>query len=100
MEKLQQEFAAAWAKARAEMEALGIGAKRMEAACREHGDLAAAKRILTGRRLSDGFDALAKAGALNLSLEALACKGKFGPLFTDEEVNTALERLLEAGYRF
>lgn len=100
MEKLQQEFAKSWAAARAEMETRNVGAKRMEMACWDLGDLAAAKRILGGRRCSDGFDALAKQGRLDLTVEALACRGKFGPLFSDEEVNTALERLLEAGYRF
>ena len=30
--------------------------------------------------------------------EASAVKGKYGPLFTDEEVNTCLTLLLESGY--
>ena len=39
-------------------------------------------------------------GALKLSLEALAVDKRFTPLFTDEEANEALMRLLDAGYRF
>ena len=59
-----------------------------------------AKRTLSGSRLSDGFNALAAKGALKLSLEALAIDKRFTALFTDEEANEALTRLLEAGYRF
>ena len=63
-------------------------------------DLAQAKRCLSGSRTSDGFDDLAAKGRLVLSLEALAVDKRFTALFTDEEANTALERLLSAGYRF
>ena len=56
--------------------------------------------LLGGSRLSDGFDALARAGHLELSLEALAVDKRFTQLFSDEEANNALSRLLEAGYRF
>ena len=63
-------------------------------------DLAAAKRCLSGHRVSDGFYQLADKGLLSLSLEALAVKKQFTALFTDEEANNALTRLLEAGYTF
>ena len=59
-----------------------------------------AKRILSGTRLSDGFNELAAKGQLKLSLEALVIDKRFTGLFTDEEANEALTRLLEAGYRF
>jgi hypothetical protein len=59
-----------------------------------------AKRILAGSRLSDGFNDLAAKGQLKLSLEALVISKEFTGLFTDEEANEALNRLLEAGYRF
>lgn len=61
-------------------------------------DMKAAHRILSGSRESDGFWALADKGRLDLSLEALAVKKQFTSLFTDEEANTALDRLLNAGY--
>ena len=61
---------------------------------------AAAHRILTGRRCSDGFDQLARMGKWELSLEALALKPQWGELFSDEEANEALHRLMEAGCRF
>lgn len=63
-------------------------------------DLKGAKRILAGNRLSDGFNDLAAKGQLKLSLEALVIDKRFTSLFTDEEANEALMRLLEAGYKF
>ena len=55
-------------------------------------------RCLSGRRLSDGFNALLACGHLELSLEALAVDKRFTQLFSDEEANNALTRLLDAGY--
>ena len=57
-------------------------------------------RCLGGNRESDGFNLLAQKGRLDLSLEALSVKKQFTTLFTDEEANTALMRLLDAGYKF
>ena len=62
--------------------------------------LKAAKRCLSSHRESDGFWQLAEKGRLELSLEALAVQKAFTGLFTDEEANTALDRLMDAGYRF
>ena len=59
-----------------------------------------AHRCLSGSRVSDGFSILADKGHLELSLEALVIDKRFTALFTDEEANTALMRLLDAGYRF
>ena len=56
------------------------------------------KHLLDRNRCSDGFDALAAKGQLGLSLEALATDKRFTALFTDEQANTALGRLLDAGY--
>ena len=55
---------------------------------------------LTGNRISDGFNTLASKGRLDLSLEALVVDKRFTSLFSDEECNNALMRLLDAGYRF
>lgn len=60
--------------------------------------LSGAKRVLSGHRESDGFSILADKHHLELSLEALAVDKRFTALFTDEEANTALTRLLNAGY--
>ena len=89
---MEEKFIAAWERNRAEAEKLGV---RMRPT-----DLAGAKRTLSGTRLSDGFNLLAQKGRLDLSLEALAVKKQFTALFTDDEANNALSRLLAAGYRF
>lgn len=59
-----------------------------------------AHRCLTGNRESDGFGVLADKNRLDLTLEALAVDKRFTALFSDDEANTALSRLLAAGYRF
>ena len=63
-------------------------------------DMQSVHRCLSGHRESDGFYALADKGRLDLSMEALAVKKQFTALFSDEEANNALDRLLSAGYRF
>ena len=47
---------------------------------------------------SDAFASLEQAGHLELSPEATIIQARYGPLFTDEEINTCLTLLLEAGY--
>ena len=89
---MELKFIAAWEYNRAEAEKLGVRMRPL--------DLKGAKRTLTGSRLSDGFNELAAKGQLKLSLEALAVDKRFTSLFTDEEANEALMRLLDAGYRF
>lgn len=93
---MEEKFIAAWAEARQKAEALGV---RMRPVAPEEA-LKAARRCLGGRRLSDGFNGLQSKNALHLSLEALVIDRRFTALFTDEEANEALTRLLEAGYRF
>ncbi len=89
---MEEKFIAIWEENRAKAEKIGVRMRPM--------DLKTAKRTLSGSRLSDGFNALAAKGALKLSLEALAIDKRFTALFTDEEANEALTRLLEAGYQF
>ena len=91
---MEEKFIAAWAAAREKALALGI---RMRPVAPEDA-LKTARYLLDHNRCSDGFDALAAKNALNLSLEALAADRRFTALFTDEEANNALERLLDAGY--
>ena len=62
--------------------------------------LQTAHRYLSGHRESDGFGILADKRHLEWTLEALVIDKRFTALFTDEEANTALQRLLAAGYRF
>lgn len=93
---MEQKFIAAWAASRSAAAALGV---RMREVPPEEA-LKTARRILSGRRLSDGFSQLQALGRLDLSLEALAVEGRFTGLFSDEEANEALTRLLETGYSF
>ena len=93
---MEQKFIAAWAAARQKAEALGVKMRPVP----EEEALKNAHRVLSGSRLSDGFNVLQAKGHLELSLEALVVDKRFTALFTDEEANEALMRLLEAGYRF
>ena len=93
---MEAKFAAALAAAREQAEALGIRIRPAEPS----EALKNARRTLSGRRLSDGFNQLQAKGRLDLSLEALVIDKRFTGLFTDEEANNALCRLLDAGYRF
>lgn len=93
---MEEKFIAAWAAAREKAAALGVRIRPVA----DSEALKTAKRVLSGCRLSDGFNDLRKQGRLELSLEALAVDKRFTGLFTDEEANEALTRLLEAGYRF
>ena len=79
------------------MLAYGCPTKRLIQNLEAHG-VDAVKQQASRRRVSDGFDALAACGHLELTPEALMTKGKYGALFTDEEINWCLEVLVEAGY--
>lgn len=93
---MEEKFIAAWASAREKAAALGVKMRPVSA----EEAMRAAHRCLSGRRLSDGFNALKDKGRLELTLEALAIDKRYTGLFTDEEANEALTRLLEAGYLF
>ena len=90
---MEEKFLQAAAAARTQAETLGVRIRPLA-------DMAAAHKILSGHRESDGFFQLADKGRLDLSLEALAVKKQFTSLFSDEEANNALTRLLTAGYTF
>ena len=89
---MEEKFIAAFENNRAAANLMGIRMRPQ--------DVKGAKRVLSGSRLSDGFNHLAAKGQLKLSLEALVIDRRFTALFSDEEANEALSRLLEAGYRF
>ena len=93
---MEEKFISAWAAAREKAAGLGVKMRPVEA----EDAMKSAHRCLSGRRLSDGFNALKDKGHLELSLEAIAIDKRYTVLFTDEEANEALTRLLEAGYRF
>lgn len=93
---MEEKFITAWAAARAKAQTLGV--KTRPVAAEEA--MKTAHRILSGNRLSDGFNQLLACGHLELSLEALVVDKRYTALFTDEEANEALTRLLEVGYSF
>ena len=90
---MEEKFLQALVTARQQAEKLGVR-------IRPTTDMQGVHRCLSGHRESDGFYALTDKGRLDLSMEALAVKKQFTVLFTDLEANTALDRLLAAGYRF
>ena len=88
---MEEKFLFALEDARQKAEKLGVRIRPVL-------DMKSAHRILSGHRESDGFHQLADKKRLDLSLEALAVKKQFTALFTDDEANTALTRLLSADY--
>ena len=93
---MEEKFVQAWLANREK--ALHFGVRMRPVAAEEA--MKTAHRWLSGNRESDGFQILADKHHLELSLEALAIDKRFTALFTDEEANNALQRLLLAGYRF
>lgn len=91
---MEEKFILAWEEARSQAEKLGV---RIRPVAPEKA-MDTAKRCLSGSRDSEGFAGLQRLGRLDLSLEALAVKKEYTALFTDEQVNSALMRLLDAGY--
>lgn len=76
----------------------GAPTRRLFQTLQEKGGVETAKENAQRHRVSDGFDALTRCRHLELSLEALMTQGKYGSLFTDDEVNWCLDVLMEAGY--
>ena len=76
----------------------GVRSPRLEKQIAERGAVSALRENFRRSRVSDLFDGLAACGHLELSPEALAVKGKYGALFTDEEADFCLAVLCEAGY--
>ena len=93
---MEEKFVTEWLANRQKAAQLGI---RMRPIAQEDA-MKTAHRWLSGSRESDGFAVLADKHHLELSLEALVVDKRFTALFTDEEANTALQRLLLSGYRF
>lgn len=93
---MEEKFVSAWLSNREKATRLGV---RLRPVSPEDA-MKTAHRWLSGNRESDGFAILADKNHLELSLEAMVIDKRFTALFTDEEANTALNRLLFAGYRF
>lgn len=95
----EKEFqAAAMANAQTAMLAHGCPTKRLLQTLEARGGVETVKELCRRGRASDGFDELCAMGHGELTVEALAVRGKYGPLFTDEEINHCLGLLMQAGY--
>ena len=93
---MEQKFIQAWKNARQQAQQLGVRIRPIE----DGKALETARRCLAGGRDSEGFGQLQTLDRLDLTVEALAVKKAYTALFTDDQVNNALMRLLDAGYRF
>ena len=91
---MEEKFIAAWQANREKAAALGVRMRPVD----KSEAMKQAHRLLSGTRVSDGFDQLTDKKQLKLSLEALVVDKRFTALFTDDEANEALSRLLSAGY--
>jgi hypothetical protein len=91
---MEEKFIAVWLANREKATHLGVRLRPVEA----EDAMKTAHRWLSGHRESDGFSVLADKKHLELTLEALAVDKRFTSLFTDEEANNALTRLLAAGW--
>lgn len=96
MDKREQKFLEVWERCGKEAESLGVRLRQLP----RSDAMKTAHRTLSGSRHSEGFVALENLGRLDLTLEALAVDRRFTALFSDDEANNALSRLLEAGYHF
>ena len=93
---MEEKFVAVWLANREKATHFGVKMRPVDSA----EAMKTAHRWLSGHRESDGFGILADKKHLELSLEALAVDKRFTTLFSDDEANNALSRLLAAGYRF
>ena len=91
---MEQKFIAAWGDSREKAARMGVRMRPVEDA----DALRTAHRCLSGHRISDGFQILSDKRHLELTLEALAVDKRFTGLFSDDEANEALNRLMAAGF--
>lgn len=97
--KIKEEFQLqAMKNAQTAMLEHGAPTKRLVQTLSERGGVETVQELFKRHRVSDGFDALCKLNLGQLTLEALVIQGKYGALFTDEEVNYCLDVLMQAGY--
>ena len=98
MTKLETDFTAELLKKLEQAEAVtGIPELRLQEAARKRGGAAAVKELLRRGQTTRQFSELKERGRLDLSAEYLVTRGKYGALFSDEEVDACLAALLEAG---
>jgi 5-methylcytosine-specific restriction enzyme A len=81
---------------------IGYSARRYLQKIRKDGGIKSSKYWLDPKKkdqpASEGFKTLAKKDKLDISLEALVLRHPYNPLFTKEELDVALSRLIKGGY--
>ena len=77
---------------------LGCRTQRLIQDAQRRGGAEAVRAMLARRQATPDAHLLARAGRLELSCEALVTRGKYSPLFTDQEADACLAFLCEAGY--
>lgn len=94
MEKIKAEFHKRMVRIYAEVEqACGYRATRFRQMVAEKGGLATARELLHTTRTSNGLAELSLAGRLDLSMEQLVLQAPWSQLFTEQELQTARDRL-------
>lgn len=66
----------------------------------ELGALQTAKRLINSSVPTNGFTAMWECGCLDLTIEKLVLNQKYKELFSEEELATAKQRLINYGYKF
>lgn len=77
---------------------VGYDAKAYLGMLAEYGGLGTAKRLLSSASVSDGFVTLWERKRIDLAVENVVLRPEFAALFTDDERETARQRLLEYGF--
>ncbi len=73
--------------------------QRFKDMVRDRGGLATAQYLLDEPNISDGFATLWEAGRLDLTVEAVVIQERWMPLFTENQLQVARQRLEDAGYK-
>jgi len=66
----------------------------------DFGGLEAARRLLATDAPSEGFGTLFLCGRLDLTVEAHVIRPEYAELFTEEQIASARQRLVDNGYTF
>ena len=78
--------------------AVGYTPSKFRQMVANEGGLNTAKKLINSKQLSDGFTKLEELGRLDLTVEALVLQRKYRPLFNNEELYIAKDRLMQLGY--
>lgn len=75
----------------------GVEETRLRQQAEKFGGSKAVTQMIDRRQQTRQFQPLKKMNRLDLTVEALVIQGKYGDLFSDEQVNACLQVLLENG---